>query len=304
MVIILCVSLCACGFSPKVASISLSETEITLNVGDSKNITVTPQPNNANAGPLTWSSTNTNIVKVENGTIFAIASGNAVISAKTESGIYASCNITVKDKSITKITLNKNTASVKVGSKIQLEANVTPADAPTNNLRWTSSDDGIATVNSEGYVTGIKTGTVNIFCKAENDVEASCTITVKPKDSSSSKSNNDNNTIVYNYYSYGHYHPNYTYSASDFVFPDSSYRKLSRNEIATTLSYMSGYSPAGNYAQDAINEIYARNGYIFKTDNIRAYYESKPWYYADPYFTTNDFSSIEKYNMALLEEFD
>lgn len=305
MVVLLCFSLSACNSINKVTAISLSETDVVLNVGDSKNVTVIAQPDGAQTGPLTWYSANTNIAKVEDGTVIAIAAGNTVVTVKTESGISTACNITVKEKSITNIKLNKISTSVKVGSKIQLEANTAPADAPSNNLKWSSSDDDIATVNSEGYVTGIKTGTVNIFCRAENDIEASCTVTVKAKNSSSSKNKDNNtNTVVYNYYSYGHYHPDYTFSASDFVFPDSSYRELTRSEISTTLSYMHGYSPANNYAQDAINEIYARNGYIFNTDRIREYYESKPWYYADPSFTTNDFSSTEKYNISLLEEFD
>ena len=64
-------------------------------------------------------------------------------------------------------------------------------------------------------------------------------------------------------------------------------------------------SPVSNsFAQDAINEIYARNGYVFKTDSIRRYYESKPWYYPDSGFTTGDFNSTEKYNIRLLEEYD
>lgn len=298
---ILCLSLCAC--SSQVTQIVSYETNIEMVVGDSRTVEISAEPAKAVLNKLTWSSSNTGIVTVEDGTIRAVSAGTAVVTVKTENGVSKSFNITVKEKEITAISLDKTSTKMTVGSTIQLEADVTPVDAPTGSLKWSSSDNSVATVNSDGYVTAVGSGVVNIICKSSNDIEASCTVTVEGSSNKSSK-DSDKGTVINNFYGYGHFHPDYVYSASDFVFPESSSRKLSRSEIATTLSYMSGYSPAGNYAQDAINEIYARNGYVFKTSNIRAYYESKPWYYADSTFTINDFSSIEKYNIALLEEFD
>lgn len=208
---------------------------------------------------------------------------------------------------VSKITLDKSTAGLYEGKTIQLTAKLTPSEASNDTLSWTSSDETVALVNSEGYVTGVKAGYANIICRASNGVEASCTVTVK-KEEDSKDSKTDNNAggnsggNTYNYY-YGHFNPNYTYNPSDFVFPDSSVRKLSYSEISATLSAMSGASVSGSFAQDAINEIYARNGYIFKNNNIRAYYESKPWYYKDPGFTTSDFNEFEKYNIDLLTDY-
>lgn len=303
MAALLCVSLCACFGSSKVTSISLSESSLSLHVGESRNLTVSAQPEGAETGPLTWTSINPNIARVENGTVIAAAVGTTVVTVETEKGVSTACNVTVTEKAIESITLNQTSTSVKVDSRIQLIANVLPVDAPKNNIRWSSSDDNVAAVNSEGYVTGLKAGTVNIFCKAENGVEASCTVTVKAKEGTNANNNNNNNnsnpnnnTVIYV--------PSYNYSSSDFIFPDSSYRKLSRSEVISTLSGMYGYSPANSYAQDAINEIYARNGYIFKSSELNSYYQSKSWYYPNPYFSTGNFTSIEKYNMALFEEFN
>ena len=218
---------------------------------------------------------------------------------------------TVQAAQITKITLDKQTAEINVGKAVKLTADYTPKDAADTTLTWSSSDDSIALVNSEGNVTGVKAGYVNIICKASNGVEASCTVTVKEEEKKADtekkeekKEEKDSDagaktTVINNYY--GHYNPSYVYNPSDFVFPDSSVRKLSYAEINATLSSMGGHSVSGSFAQDAINEIYARNGYIFKTDSIRAYYESKPWYYEDPSFTTSDFNEIEKYNISLLD---
>ncbi len=302
LVAILCVSLCAC--SSQLKGIASADTNIEMVVGDSRTIDITAEPAKATLSKLTWSSSNTNIITVEGGTVRALGPGTAVVTVKAENGVSKSFNITVKDKEITAITLDKTTTKVKVGSTVQITANVTPVDAPKGGLKWTSSNNDVATVNSDGYVTAVSVGVANIACSSTNGIEASCTVTVEASSDKTSMNKNDAGTVINNFYGYGHYHPDYVYSASDFVFPESSSRKLTRDEIAVTLSYMSGYSPAGDYAQDAINEIYARNGYVFKTAKIRAYYESKPWYYADSSFTINDFSSIEKYNIALLEEFD
>ena len=103
---------------------------------------------------------------------------------------------------------------------------------------------------------------------------------------------------------YGHFNPDYAYNESDFVFPESSMRKLSRDEISKTISGMKGAPVSDSLAQDAINEIYARNGYVFKTQSIKQYYESKLWYSADSNFELENLNTYEKYNIALLEEFD
>ena len=54
-------------------------------------------------------------------------------------------------------------------------------------------------------------------------------------------------------------------------------------------------------SRNAIGNLLYRN--VFKNAEIRAYYESKPWYYADSSFTTADFNSYEKYNLKLLEKY-
>ena len=58
-------------------------------------------------------------------------------------------------------------------------------------------------------------------------------------------------------------------AAAGQVFPDSSSRALSDAEV-------NGLSKA--QLQDAINEIWARHGYIFETESIRKYYEQFSWY--------------------------
>ena len=285
--IMLAATLCACAPFDSIFGVKriiFSEQNIEMTVGDSKALGIASEPSSATLNKLTWSSSDSNIAKVEDGTVTAVAKGSVVISVKTENGVSASCNITVKDKEITALSMNKSSAKVKKGSTIQLKVEVTPVDAPTGDLKWSSANDSIATVNSKGYVTGVSAGVVNITCTSSNSVEASCTITVTDSETKSNITNS-NTTANTNNNVGGYFNPNYTYVSSDFVFPESSVRQLSASEVSSKLASMGGYSPSGSYAQDAINEIYARNGYVFKNAEIKAYYESKAWYYPNSSFT-------------------
>ena len=297
--------LSACSFGGGSSDLEMSESVLNLSVGSSAKLSVT-----GGSSPYTWTSSDNNIATVEDGTVTAKSPGSAVIKAEDEKGNSCSCNVSVIAKEITNLTLDHETASVEEGKTIQLNATFTPADASNTNLTWSSSDDSVAVVNSSGYVTGVKSGVANITCKTQNNVEASCTITVKGSSSSSSQSSNNNNNNnggnnapPANNSNYGHYAPGYVYNSSDFVFPESSSRQLTRSEISSVLSSMTGSPVSGSFAQDAVNEIYARNGYCFRDEKIRNYYEAQPWYYADESFSTSDFSSIENYNINLLLEY-
>lgn len=78
----------------------------------------------------------------------------------------------------------------------------------------------------------------------------------------------------------------------DFVIPDSSYRKVTADE----LKYLSNHQLAV-----ARNEIYARNGYIFVSNEWKDFFVNEPWY--TPISTSVTLNSTEEYNVArILEE--
>lgn len=77
-----------------------------------------------------------------------------------------------------------------------------------------------------------------------------------------------------------------------FVIPDSSYRKVTTDE----LKYLSNHQLAV-----ARNEIYARNGYIFVSNEWKDFFVNEPWY--TPISTSVTLNSTEEYNVArILEE--
>ena len=76
----------------------------------------------------------------------------------------------------------------------------------------------------------------------------------------------------------------------EYIFPESSTRKLTKAEIRAVDSELWPY---------ARNEIYARHGYKFTKTNFKKYFESKSWYKAGG-FSTKDLNEIEWYNMELI----
>lgn len=64
------------------------------------------------------------------------------------------------------ITLTPELQILPVGTSMRIDAEVTPADAFEDELVWTSSDTAVATVGSDGTVTGIAPGKATITATA------------------------------------------------------------------------------------------------------------------------------------------
>lgn len=80
------------------------------------------------------------------------------------------------------IELNKKSDSIYVKENVVLKATIVGKDT---KAKFSSSDTGVATVDSNGKVTGKKAGTATITAEA-NGVKATCKVTVKKVPSGSS----------------------------------------------------------------------------------------------------------------------
>ena len=80
----------------EVTAINLSLPNSSIKVGESTRITATITPQDANNKTIVWSSSNTSVVTVSEGTVRGIAPGSATISARSANGIIANCTIIVE----------------------------------------------------------------------------------------------------------------------------------------------------------------------------------------------------------------
>ena len=168
-------------------TVKINPTEIRLNYSklvldkNSSNIpkleaTILPETTYVNDS-IAWDSSNKNIVTVENGNLTLTGNGEAQITAKTENGLTATCDVTVQT-SITSIAVSSTSKKMEVNQTDQLTATVTPADA-TEKVQWTSSNTDVATVNDTGLVTAKTSGTVTITVKNANGTKlVTCVVDV------------------------------------------------------------------------------------------------------------------------------
>ncbi|MGO0060210.1 Ig-like domain-containing protein [Brevibacillus fluminis] len=164
---------------PVVASITLDQKELKMQVGDVYDrLKATVLPANADQR-VTWSSSNTSIVTVENGVLTAKGPGTATITVTSADGrISAQCQVTVTQP-VKSVAIEPASVELNVGETMKLTAIIQPADASNKNVTWTSSDPQIVTVDSNGTIQGKQRGTVTITVKTEDGgLIAICDVTV------------------------------------------------------------------------------------------------------------------------------
>ena len=164
-------------------SVSLSKRSVTLGAGESATLTATVQPSNA-VKTLTWSSSNTSVATVSNGKVTAKKSGTAYITVKTSNGKTAQCKVTVKPAPT---SVKTNPASVTLGKGETYtisESTNSGSYANAANLKWSTSNSGVATVAkgsaNKATITARGIGTTYIKITLYNGKTAQCKVTVKP----------------------------------------------------------------------------------------------------------------------------
>lgn len=152
-----------------------------INIGEQLQLTAKTLPLETSDGLVTWSSSNKDIVTVtEYGIITGIKQGSCTITATSaDGGFTATCQVKVLQP-ITAIQLDRHDATINVGNSIQIDAEISPANADNKEVIWTSSDEEVATVSQEGIIIGKKAGTATItVTAAENeDIKDECKVTV------------------------------------------------------------------------------------------------------------------------------
>lgn len=123
-------------------------------------------PENTSVKDVVWSTSDPAIAEIdENGFLTCLATGAVTITA-TQKDVETSIDTEVKIKPVEQIEISssaKHIDKLPVGSSMSLTATVYPEDATYRDVTWTSSDPNIATVDTNGNVTGIASGNVVIM---------------------------------------------------------------------------------------------------------------------------------------------
>jgi len=191
--------------------ISIFGSSETITLGDTTSIYATLSPVNANYWQdVVWESSNDAVVSIENVTgrvgsdhqhpevmIHANSLGTAVVTISTADGRFNSkCTFRVIEPivKVSGISLNYENLPLTAGKSFILLADIQPANANAGEIKWTSSDTGVASVTkgkSQDYavVEAISPGTVTISASVYyygrplmgsngNDLKAECEVVV------------------------------------------------------------------------------------------------------------------------------
>lgn len=102
-----------------------------------------------------------------------IAPGTATITAY--SGSVSDTVSVSATQSTTALTLNGLPAFCDKGTTYQLTVTYTPSTSATNGVNWSSSDTSVATVDSDGLVTFVDTGSVTITATSKTQTSVTKT---------------------------------------------------------------------------------------------------------------------------------
>jgi len=183
-----------------VTRIVLDLTTLEMSIGTTDYLTATILPRDATNKDVYWHSSDESVVTVVCndgnslvGLLSAVSIGTTIITATPydclkldDNTIYATCMVTVSEPidpgAVTGVALNKAAVSIVAGDSDMLRATVTPINAADKSVIWRSSNNAVATVNENGIVTAVSTGTATITVTTnDGKFTANCVVTVQPQ---------------------------------------------------------------------------------------------------------------------------
>lgn len=163
--------------------IKLKADSVTLTTDQQYKQTITIIPTNTVLNCSAYSSKPEIATVDDNGIITAVGVGEADImySATNDSVVWAICHVTVYPKT-TGIQLSATNINLTVSDTYCPQIAITPADAQPN-LKVSSSNSKVATVNTLGNITAVGVGETYITYEATDGsgVSATCHVKVYPK---------------------------------------------------------------------------------------------------------------------------
>lgn len=205
-------------------------------------------------------------------------------------------------------TVVPSSCTMEVDEKRKLIIQTSSGEKDNSDYTWVSDNNGVVTVDSEGFIKGVSAGSA-IITVSKNAVTSQVNIIVQKKQDPSSQpvttSHEEESSYVSTVQESVQESVQNTYNSYSYADPDdAAYAYYTINNYLST-DYVNSLTV--DDAQLLINTIYAKHGYIFKTDYIRTFYETQYWY-NNIYDKSSSlekvrarFSSMDKTNAKLLE---
>lgn len=161
-----------------VAAVTLDRTEVAMIKGETLKLTATVTPADADDTAVAWTTSDEAVATVdEDGNLTAVATGTATVTVTDAEGHTVTCAVTVTNPVIA-VTLDRTEAAMLRDETLRLTATVTPEDADDVSVTWSSDNEDVASVDAEGLVTALSTGSAVITAADAEGHTATCAVSV------------------------------------------------------------------------------------------------------------------------------
>ena len=141
---------------------------------------------------IAWSSSNTNVLTVNNATGLVtgkIKGNTAKVTATVKvdgvpSPYVASCDISVINNTAVADVVSISDTTIEPKTSSVMAIDVSPSTAKINSITWSSSNTKVATIDGSGLVTGLRGGQSTITVKVKSgskELTGTALLTVKPR---------------------------------------------------------------------------------------------------------------------------
>lgn len=158
-----------------VESVEIDIKELSIEVGQTKQLKAGVLPLNADEKTVVWGSEDSDIIRVdENGNLTPIKEGDTRIFASSLDGAkLAYCEVNVKPKYIPveSVAFKVDNGIMAIGEKHSYKFNILPEDALNKKVKWESSNTDIATIDENGEITAIAVGEAEIKVITEDNAK-------------------------------------------------------------------------------------------------------------------------------------
>ena len=173
---------------PAPSALTLSESAVNLKQGESREITVTPEPSDGDTELTDWENSSPSVGKIEKTAdgkyrVTALGTGTAVFTAKSKanSTIELKITLTVSTELVASVNVEPATVTLGKGETRRLTATVLPSGAPAA-VRWESSKPDTVSVDGNGNITALKSGgdaVITAVSAADSSKKGSANVTIQ-----------------------------------------------------------------------------------------------------------------------------
>ena len=166
----------------KAEKVTFNEELITMEVGDSRDLSYNIEPEDSYVESIEWLSSNEDIIEVIDGTAQAKNIGEATIKVVVNNEIESSINVTVKSTNSNILINYYPKTLIRIGEKTTINSSITPTGI-NDVITYKSSNPSVARVDN-GIITGISSGRAIITLSISNGKTRTFSINVLPKNGS------------------------------------------------------------------------------------------------------------------------